>query len=123
MVMFHDPGESLLISLDSSMGLSWLRALAGLFPSVEIIANTFCILALNRTTDSTGMFTLRNISISPQERASYLLVPPGEIKERLWYGPSGMQYVRTIKEPKQSIPTFEETIGLLMRVCISSTYH
>src|SRR5258705_527924 len=29
-----------------------------------------------------------------------------------------MEHVRTVKEPKQSIPTFEETIKLLMRVRI-----
>ncbi|KAJ3503150.1 hypothetical protein NLJ89_g8560 [Agrocybe chaxingu] len=39
----------------------------------------------------------------------------GQIKERSWYGENGMQHVRTIKEPKQSIPTFAETIELLMR--------
>jgi hypothetical protein len=42
---------------------------------------------------------------------------PGQIKERAWYGETGMQHVRTIKEPKQSIPTFAETVALLMRVC------
>ncbi|KAF9448995.1 PLC-like phosphodiesterase [Macrolepiota fuliginosa MF-IS2] len=47
---------------------------------------------LNRTTDSTG-----------------------QIKERVWYGEKGMQHVRTIKEPKQAIPTFAETIELLMK--------
>ncbi|KAF9534577.1 PLC-like phosphodiesterase [Crepidotus variabilis] len=39
----------------------------------------------------------------------------GEIKEQNWYGENGMRHVRTIKEPKQAIPTFEETVGLLMR--------
>ncbi|PFH50156.1 hypothetical protein AMATHDRAFT_177594 [Amanita thiersii Skay4041] len=47
--------------------------------------------ALERTTDSTG-----------------------QIRERMWYGEDGMQHVRTRKEPKQAIPTFAETIGLLM---------
>ncbi|KAF5321274.1 hypothetical protein D9619_000550 [Psilocybe cf. subviscida] len=42
--------------------------------------------ALNRTTDSTG-----------------------NIKERNWYGEDGMEHVRTVKEPKQAIPTFAET--------------
>jgi hypothetical protein len=41
----------------------------------------------------------------------------GQIKERAWYGDDGMQHVRTIKEPIQSIPTFAETIALLMKVC------
>lgn len=27
-----------------------------------------------------------------------------------------MQHIRTKKEPKQAIPTFEETVALLMRV-------
>ncbi|KAL9713164.1 hypothetical protein Ac2012v2_004405 [Leucoagaricus gongylophorus] len=48
--------------------------------------------ALDRTTDSTGL-----------------------IKEREWYGEKGMQNVRTIKSPKQGIPTFRETVGLLMK--------
>ncbi|KAF9067674.1 PLC-like phosphodiesterase [Rhodocollybia butyracea] len=47
---------------------------------------------LDRTTDSTGA-----------------------IKDRTWYGESGMENVRTRKEPKQSIPTFAETVTLLMQ--------
>ncbi|EKM79843.1 hypothetical protein AGABI1DRAFT_127527 [Agaricus bisporus var. burnettii JB137-S8] len=39
----------------------------------------------------------------------------GWIKERNWYGENGMEQVRTVKEPKQAIPTFSETIELLMR--------
>ncbi|KAI0307078.1 PLC-like phosphodiesterase [Multifurca ochricompacta] len=39
----------------------------------------------------------------------------GLIQERNWYGPGGMEHVRTSKEPKQAIPTFAETIGLLMK--------
>ncbi|KAF9035043.1 PLC-like phosphodiesterase [Hymenopellis radicata] len=39
----------------------------------------------------------------------------GLIKERNWYGEGGMEHVRTIKKPVQSIPTFAETIALLMR--------
>jgi len=38
----------------------------------------------------------------------------GSIQERNWYGTDGMQHVRTKKEPKQSIPTFAETVALLM---------
>ncbi|KAF8345601.1 PLC-like phosphodiesterase [Amanita rubescens] len=48
--------------------------------------------ALERTTDSTG-----------------------QIKERNWFGDGGMQHVRTRKEPRQPIPTFAETIELLMK--------
>ncbi|TBU41465.1 PLC-like phosphodiesterase [Dichomitus squalens] len=39
----------------------------------------------------------------------------GLIRERLWYGEDGMQALRTVKEPKQSLTTFEETIQLLMK--------
>ncbi|KAI0254796.1 PLC-like phosphodiesterase [Lactifluus subvellereus] len=39
----------------------------------------------------------------------------GLIRERNWYGTDGMEHVRTIKEPKQAIPTFVETIDLLMK--------
>jgi len=39
----------------------------------------------------------------------------GQIRERDWYGPDGMEHVRTIREPKQPIPTFTEMIDLLMR--------
>ncbi|TBU33039.1 PLC-like phosphodiesterase [Dichomitus squalens] len=39
----------------------------------------------------------------------------GKIKEQNWYGFKGMQYLRTLKEPQQSIPTFAETVELLMK--------
>jgi len=39
----------------------------------------------------------------------------GFIKEKNWYGPDGMEQLRTTKEPTQSIPTFAETIALLMK--------
>ncbi|ESK89741.1 glycerophosphodiester phosphodiesterase [Moniliophthora roreri MCA 2997] len=39
----------------------------------------------------------------------------GQIKERNWYGENGMEHVRTVKEPHQAIPTFAETVALLMR--------
>ncbi|KII94631.1 hypothetical protein PLICRDRAFT_127699 [Plicaturopsis crispa FD-325 SS-3] len=38
----------------------------------------------------------------------------GAIKEKAWYGENGIQNVRTFKEPKQPIPTFAETVALLM---------
>jgi len=38
----------------------------------------------------------------------------GFIKDRVWYGPDGMEHVRTLKAPRQSIPTFIETLDLLM---------
>ena len=40
----------------------------------------------------------------------------GQIRERDWFGPSGMEHVRTVKQPKQAIPTFVETVALLMKV-------
>ncbi|KAG6336489.1 hypothetical protein ID866_2603, partial [Astraeus odoratus] len=39
----------------------------------------------------------------------------GLIRERNWYGEDGMEHLRTIKEPRQAIPTFSETIALLMK--------
>ena len=47
---------------------------------------------------------------------SLIAVFLGLIREKLWYGEGGMQGLRTIKEPRQSLTTFEETIQLLMRV-------
>ncbi|OCH94290.1 PLC-like phosphodiesterase [Obba rivulosa] len=40
----------------------------------------------------------------------------GLIREKMWYGPGGIEHLRTVKEPKQAIPTFAETIALLMKV-------
>ena len=40
----------------------------------------------------------------------------GLIREKKWYGPGGMENARTKKEPMQSIPTFAETVALLMKV-------
>ncbi|KAJ6596016.1 PLC-like phosphodiesterase [Mycena sp. CBHHK59/15] len=39
----------------------------------------------------------------------------GIIKDSNWYGADGMECARTKKEPKQSIPTFVETVELLMK--------
>ncbi|KAH8834353.1 PLC-like phosphodiesterase [Flagelloscypha sp. PMI_526] len=39
----------------------------------------------------------------------------GAIKELNWEGPDGMKNARTLKEPKQPIPTFVETVELLMK--------
>jgi len=39
----------------------------------------------------------------------------GLIREREWYGTNGMEHARTIKEPKQPIPTFKGTLDLLMK--------
>jgi len=33
----------------------------------------------------------------------------------MWVGEGGMEHVRTVKEPKQAIPTFEQTVALLMQ--------
>jgi hypothetical protein len=42
----------------------------------------------------------------------------GLIKERVWYGEDGMEHVRTRKEPQQAIPTFADTVKLLMLVSL-----
>ncbi|EAU82804.2 glycerophosphodiesterase [Coprinopsis cinerea okayama7 len=42
-------------------------------------------------------------------------IETGKIKERDWYGPNGMQHLKTRKEPAQSIPTFAETVEFLMQ--------
>ncbi|THH26634.1 hypothetical protein EUX98_g7548 [Antrodiella citrinella] len=39
----------------------------------------------------------------------------GYIKNQPWHGADGMENLRTVKEPKQSIPTFTETVQLLMK--------
>ncbi|KZT05553.1 PLC-like phosphodiesterase [Laetiporus sulphureus 93-53] len=39
----------------------------------------------------------------------------GLIREQMWYGVNGMEQLRTTKEPKQAIPTFAETVALLMK--------
>ncbi|KAK0230250.1 PLC-like phosphodiesterase [Armillaria fumosa] len=39
----------------------------------------------------------------------------GKIKERRWYGEDGIEHVRTRKAPVQAIPTFAETVALLMK--------
>ncbi|KAJ8586668.1 PLC-like phosphodiesterase [Rhizopogon salebrosus TDB-379] len=38
----------------------------------------------------------------------------GLIRARNWYGKNGMEHLLTIKKPNQSIPTFAQTIALLM---------
>jgi phosphatidylglycerol phospholipase C len=43
-------------------------------------------------------------------------VSSGAIKDQVYYGYKGIQYCRTLKEPKQPIPTFAETVALLMQV-------
>ena len=79
--------------------------------------------ALGRTTDQKGTCCARTrhfyvfccflqIANAPSGCSA------GEIKERVWFGQDGMEHVRTIKEPKQSIPTFAETVSLLMQVGI-----
>lgn len=46
----------------------------------------------------------------------------GNIRDLNWHGEDGMMNARTVKEPKQAIPTFEETISLLMRVRLTRLY-
>ena len=40
----------------------------------------------------------------------------GLIREKEWFGSEGMEHARTKKTPIQSIPTFAETVELLMKV-------
>lgn len=68
-------------------------------------------LELSRTTDSTGEID-EQLGTSNQHSAFFL---SGNIKDRTWYGVDGMEHVRTVKEPRQSIPTFAETVTLLMQ--------
>ncbi|ESK95394.1 glycerophosphodiester phosphodiesterase [Moniliophthora roreri MCA 2997] len=42
-------------------------------------------------------------------------IESGKIKDRVWYGPDGMEHLRTRREPKQPIPTFAETVAFLMQ--------
>jgi phosphatidylglycerol phospholipase C len=41
----------------------------------------------------------------------------GLIREQCWYGENGMERLRTVKQPQQSLCTFAETVELLMKVC------
>ncbi|KAF9809831.1 hypothetical protein IEO21_07231 [Rhodonia placenta] len=59
--------------------------------SIDDVVVMFHDPALDRTTDGKGL-----------------------IREQMWYGENGMERLRTVKEPKQAIPTFAETIALLM---------
>ena len=40
------------------------------------------------------------------------------IKESVWNGEKGIHTARTIKQPSQAIPTFAETVNLLMKVSL-----
>ncbi|TFY57454.1 hypothetical protein EVJ58_g7008 [Rhodofomes roseus] len=71
---------------------------------------------LQRTTNGFGTcLPLRRSRPAPGHACSWTLYSTGMIKEHKWYGPNGMQQLRTKKEPKQPIPTFDETIALFMR--------
>lgn len=39
------------------------------------------------------------------------------IRDSTWHGEQGINHARTIKTPRQPIPTFPEVIKLLMKVC------
>lgn len=66
------------------------------------------------------LFMIRSADSSQNEANSVYIA--GNIREQDWYGPQGMEHVRTVKLPPQSIPTFAETIALLMLVRHSSGY-
>lgn len=38
------------------------------------------------------------------------------IRESHWHGDNGIHKARTVKSPRQAIPTFKETVALLMKV-------
>ncbi|CAL1700305.1 unnamed protein product [Somion occarium] len=60
--------------------------------SVDDVVVMFHDPALNRTTNGQGL-----------------------IREQRWHGADGMEHLRTVKQPPQAIPTFAETVALLMR--------
>jgi hypothetical protein len=60
----------------------------------------------------------RSLAIHLHARSWLTNEYPGLIRERNWYGKNGMENLLTIKKPKQSIPTFEQTIALLMKVSL-----
>lgn len=67
--------------------------------------------ALERTTNGEG--ELLRAFLNDHELIS---ASAGLIREHSWYGPDGMEHLRTTKKPQQSIPTFVETVALLMKV-------
>jgi hypothetical protein len=77
---------------------------------------------LDRTTDSKGTVFFFRWWHRPDGPATRLVLSfgplsmPGTIRQRDWYGKDGMEHVRTVKEPKQAIPTFMQTVELLRRV-------
>lgn len=71
------------------------------------------MVALERTTNSKGR---SNCSWTTSVFDVYEIPFTGLIRETNWYGTDGMVHARTIKEPKQPIPTFIETLDLLMKV-------
>jgi len=70
------------------------------------------MVALERTTNLTGR---SNCCWTTSVFDLYKISFTGLIRERNWYGTDGMVHARTIKEPKQPIPTFIETLDLLMK--------
>ncbi|KAI0832730.1 PLC-like phosphodiesterase [Trametes gibbosa] len=47
----------------------------------------------------------------------------GNIRDKNWYGLKGMEHLRTTKKPEQSIPTFAETVALLMKARTPENRH
>jgi hypothetical protein len=60
----------------------------------------------------------KRVPFLARRTCQWIFLITGLISDQTWYGPSGMEHVRTRKEPKQSIPTFAETVALLMRVSL-----
>ena len=71
---------------------------------------TRCV-AVDRVTNGSGTTRLPLAPVIANR-----FCPAGLIREKLWHGEGGMHELRTVKEPKQSLATFEETVKLLMRV-------
>jgi hypothetical protein len=69
---------------------------------------------LERTTGTKGPLFTSCLSIPIP--TDFFLLLSGLINEKDWYGENGMEHARTVKEPKQSIPTLLETLTLLMKV-------
>lgn len=61
--------------------------------------------------------------LSYLRQAAHDPVTAGLIKDKNWFGSDGMEQLRTKKEPKQSIPTFTETVALLMLVRAHSPHY
>lgn len=93
--MFHDPGERYPMIFLTLFGNTLQRVQMKLLTGRPILRVRLPLTGTRSISDQSSL---------------------GLIRERSWYGEDGMQHLRTKKEPKQPIPTFAETVALLMRV-------